>query len=71
MLIFIFQSIWLFIDELAGKDLDFQIIGKFLFYYAPTMMDKVLPFTILLSGIVTYGNLAEHNEFAAMKASGI
>lgn len=71
MVIFIFQTVWLFIDDLAGKDLDLAIIGKFLFYYMPTLVDKVLPLTVLLSSILTFGTFAENYEFAAMKASGI
>ncbi|NAS30034.1 LptF/LptG family permease [Flavobacteriaceae bacterium R38] len=71
MLIFVFQAIWIFIDEFAGKGLDFIIIGKFLFYYSPTLVNKVLPLTVLLSSIMTFGSFAENYEFAAMKASGI
>ncbi len=71
MLIFIFQTIWLFIDDLAGKGLDIVIIGKFLFYIMPNLTEKVLPLTVLLSSILTFGTFAENYEFAAMKASGI
>jgi len=71
MFIFIFQTIWLFIDDLAGKGLDVIIIGKFLFYLMPNLTEKVLPLTVLLSSIITFGTFAENYEFAAMKASGI
>lgn len=71
MFIFIFQSIWLYIDNLAGKGLDLMIIGKFIFYLLPNLTEKVLPLTVLLSSILTFGTFAEHYEFAAMKASGI
>ncbi len=71
MFIFIFQTIWLFIDDLAGKGLDIVIIGKFLFYLMPNLTEKVLPLTVLLSSILTFGAFAENYEFAAMKASGI
>ncbi|WP_254073658.1 LptF/LptG family permease [Cellulophaga sp. HaHaR_3_176] len=71
MLIFLFQTIWLFIDDLAGKGLDIFIIAKFLFYVMPSLMEKVLPLTVLLASILTFGSFAEHYEFAAMKASGI
>ncbi len=71
MFIFIFQTIWLFIDDLAGKGLDIIIIGKFLFYLMPNLTEKVLPLTVLLSSILTFGTFAENYEFAAMKASGI
>ncbi len=71
MFIFIFQAIWFFVEEFAGKGLDLAIIGKFLFYYSPTLINRVLPLTVLLSSIMTFGNLAENYEFAAMKASGV
>ena len=71
MFIFIFQTIWLFIDDLAGKGLDLIIIGKFLLYLMPNLTEKVLPLTVLLSSILTFGAFAENYEFAAMKASGI
>ncbi|MEC7771020.1 MAG: LptF/LptG family permease [Bacteroidota bacterium] len=71
IVIFIFQGIWLFIDDLAGKGLGMVIIGKFIFYFIPTLVDKVLPLTVLLSSILTFGTFAENYEFVAMKASGI
>ncbi|MCM5663614.1 LptF/LptG family permease [Galbibacter mesophilus] len=71
MFIFIFQAIWFFIDEFAGKDIDLIIVGKFLFYYSPNLIPMVLPLTVLLASIMTFGALAENYEFAAMKASGI
>ncbi len=71
MFIFIFQTIWLFIDDFAGKGLDVVIIGKFLLYLMPDLTEKVLPLTVLLSSILTFGTFAENYEFAAMKASGI
>ncbi|SHI98603.1 lipopolysaccharide export system permease protein [Arenibacter nanhaiticus] len=71
MFIFIFQTIWLFIDDFAGKGLDIFIIGKFMFYLMPNLMERVIPLTVLLSSILTFGSFAENYEFAAMKASGI
>lgn len=69
--IFVLQSIWLFIAELAGKDLDFMTIFKFIFYYSPIMVPLVLPLSILLASIMTFGSFAENYEFAAMKSGGI
>lgn len=71
MLIFLLQSIWLYISELAGKDLDVEIIGKFLLYVSPNLIPMVLPLTILVASIMTFGGFSEHYEFAAMKSSGI
>jgi lipopolysaccharide export system permease protein len=69
--IFILQGIWLFIAELAGKDLDAFLIVKFLLLYAPTVVPLVLPLSVLLASIMTFGSFAENYEFAAMKSSGI
>lgn len=69
--IFVLQAIWLFIGELAGKDLDFSMILKFLTFYFPSIIPMVLPLTILLASIMTFGDLSEHYEFAAMKSSGV
>ena len=69
--IFILQGIWLFIAELAGKDLDAWLVLKFLLFYSPKIVPLVLPLSILLASIMTFGNFAENYEFAAMKSSGI
>jgi lipopolysaccharide export system permease protein len=71
MLIFILQTIWLYIRELAGKDLDIEIIFKFLIYFMPKLIPLVLPLTILLASIMVFGDFAENYEFAAMKSTGI
>ena len=71
MLVFIFQTIWMFIDDLAGKEIDFEIIFKFLIFYCPKLIPLVLPLTVLLASIMTFGDLAENYEFAAIKSSGI
>lgn len=71
MLIFILQSIWLYISELAGKDLEVDVVLKFLLYVSPRLIVLVLPLTILLSSIMVFGSFAENYEFAAMKSTGI
>ena len=71
MLIFVLQAIWLYIKELAGKDLDITTVLKFLFYITPTLIPLILPLTILLASIMVFGNFAENYEFAAMKSTGI
>jgi lipopolysaccharide export system permease protein len=71
MFIFVLQTIWLYIGELAGKDLDVEVILKFLLYFSPKLVPLVLPLTILLTSIMTFGSFAENYEFAAMKSAGI
>ena len=71
MFIFILQSVWLYISELAGKDLAISVIFRFLVYVTPTLIPLILPLTILLASIMVFGNFAENYEFAAMKSTGI
>jgi lipopolysaccharide export system permease protein len=71
MLIFILQSVWLYIKELAGKDLAIDVIFKFLTYVTPTLIPLIVPLTILLTSIMVFGSFAENYEFAAMKSTGI
>lgn len=69
--IFILQTVWLFISELAGKGLDVIMILKFLLFAMPRLIPLVLPLSVLLASIMTFGSLSENYEFAAMKSSGI
>tara|TARA_Y100000588_G_scaffold381204_1_gene466425 strand:+ start:1530 stop:3797 length:2268 start_codon:yes stop_codon:yes gene_type:complete len=71
MFIFVLQGVWLYISELAGKDLDVSVTAKFILYYMPKLIPLVVPLTILLSSIMVFGNFAENYEFAAMKSTGI
>ena len=71
MFIFVLQGVWLYISELAGKDLDVLVTAKFIMYYIPKLIPLVVPLTILLSSIMVFGNFAENYEFAAMKSTGI
>jgi lipopolysaccharide export system permease protein len=69
--IFILQTVWLLIAELAGKDLDATMLLKFLLFSMPRLVPLVLPLSILLASIMTFGDLSENYELAAMKSAGI
>jgi len=69
--IFILQTVWLFIYDLAGRDLDLLLVVKFLLYGMPRIIPLVIPLSVLLASIMSFGNLAENYEFAAMKSAGI
>lgn len=71
MFIFVLQTIWLYINELAGKDLDIWIVLKFLWFVSPRLIPLVLPLTILVTSLMVFGNFSENYEFAAMKSTGI
>lgn len=69
--IFILQTVWLLIAELAGKDLDTSMVFKFLLFSMPRLVPLVLPLSILLASIMSFGDLSENYELAAMKSAGI
>ena len=69
--IFIVQFAWKEMDSYAGKGLGMFTISKLLFYLGISVIQLVLPLSILLGAIMTFGGLGERYELAAMKASGI
>ena len=71
ILIFVFHTIFTYIDELAGRGLELWIIFKFLFYFIPQLIPIIMPLAVVIASIMTFGAFAESYEFAAMKASGI
>lgn len=71
LFILLMQFLWKYIDDLVGKGLEWYIIAELLFYTASTLVPLALPLAILLSSIMTFGNLGEHYEIVALKAAGI
>lgn len=65
------QGLWKYLDDLVGKGLDFITIGQFLWYVSASMLTLAMPIAILISSIMTFGNLGESFELVAIKASGI
>lgn len=65
------QFLWRYIDVLVGKGLEFNVITEFLFYTSITLVPMALPLSILMSALMTFGNLGEKYELTAIKASGI
>lgn len=65
------QFFWLYMDELIGKGLGLLMILQLLFYMSATMVPLALPLGILLSSIMTFGNMGENMELVAIKAAGI
>ena len=65
------QFLWTYLDDLVGKGLGFDVLGKLMFYTAITFVPMAMPLAILLSSLMCFGNLGEFYELVAMKASGI
>ncbi len=69
--ILILQFLWRVIDDLAGKGLGWDIIAELLLYASASLVPLALPLAVLLSSIMTFGNLGEYFELTAIKSSGI
>ncbi len=65
------QSLWKYLDDLVGKGLDFFTIAQFLWYASASLLMLAMPIAILISSIMTFGNLGESFELVAIKSSGI
>lgn len=65
------QFLWRYIDELIGKGLSMDIMAQFFWYMGIMLVPQALPLAILLSALITFGNLGESSELTAIKAAGI
>ena len=65
------QFLWKYIDDIVGKGLDWFVIVKLLTYVSASLVPMALPLAILLSSLMTFGNLGEHYELVAFKSAGI
>lgn len=65
------QFLWKYIDDIVGKGLEWSVIAKLLFYVSASLVPMALPLAILLSSLMTFGNLGEHYELVAFKSAGI
>lgn len=65
------QFLWRYIDELIGKGLSMDVLVQFFWYMALMLVPQALPLAILLSSLITFGNLGESSELTAIKAAGI
>ena len=69
--VLLMQFLWVYVDDLVGKGLSFKIIMELFFHASVTFVPMALPLAILLASIMSFGDLGEHYELVAMKASGI
>lgn len=65
------QFLWRYVDELIGKGLSMEILAQFFWYMGLMLIPQALPLAILLSALITFGNLGESFELTAIKAAGV
>ena len=71
LFVLVMQFFWLYIDDLVGKGLDVLTIFRLIAYVAATAVPLALPLALLISSIMTFGNLGESFELVAIKSAGI
>jgi lipopolysaccharide export system permease protein len=71
MFVFFMMFIFKYIDDFVGKGLGVAVLSKLFFYFSLTTIPMALPLAILLSSLMTFGNLGEHFELTAMKSAGL
>lgn len=60
-----------YFDEIFGKGLSFWVYMELISYFVISISPMALPLAVLLSSLMTFGNLGEHFELTAIKSSGI
>src|SRR5574344_1617407 len=65
------QFLWRYVDVLIGKGLSLDILAQFFWYMGLMLMPQAFPLAILLSSLISFGNLGESSELTAIKAAGI
>ena len=71
LFVLILQFFWLWIDDFVGKGIDGITILRLIVYLSATLVPLALPLAVLLSSIMTFGNLGETFELVAIKSAGI
>lgn len=71
MFLFLMLFLWKYIDDLVGKGLEWHVVARLLFFSLADLIPMALPLAVLLSSLMTFGNLAESYEMVALKASGV
>lgn len=71
LLVLVMQFFWLYIDDFVGKGLSTGLILEFIWYQSAVLVPLALPLAVLLSSLMTFGNLGETYELVAIKSAGI
>ena len=71
LFIFVMQFLWMWMNNLIGKGLTIDLLGKFFWYSSLTLIPKSMPLAVLLASLISFGNLGERFELLSMKAAGI
>ncbi len=65
------QTLWLYIDDIAGKGIGFFLMVELVGYMSVSMIPMALPVAVLISSVMVLGNLAERYELSSIKSAGV
>lgn len=71
LFVLVMQFFWLYIDDFVGKGLGIGVVFEFIWYQSAVLIPLALPLAILLSSLMTFGNLGESFELVAIRSAGI
>ena len=71
LFVLMMQFLWKYVNDLIGKGLSLDVLAQFFWYMALMLVPQALPLALLLSSLISYGNLGENSELTAIKAAGV
>lgn len=71
LFVFVMQTLWLYIDDIAGKGVGFFLLTELVAYLSISMIPMSLPVAVLISSVMVLGNLAERYELSSIKSAGV
>jgi lipopolysaccharide export system permease protein len=71
LFVFVMQTLWLYIDDIAGKGVGFFLMIELVGYMSISMIPLALPVAVLISSVMVLGNMAERYELSSVKSAGV
>jgi lipopolysaccharide export system permease protein len=71
LFVLLMQTVWVYIDDIMGKGAGLLFISEMIFYMSILMIPWALVIGILISSVMSIGDLAEKYELSSMKSAGV
>ena len=62
LFVLMMQFLWQYVEDLVGKGLSMTVMAQFFGYMGLMLVPQALPLAVLLSSLITYGNLGEQSD---------
>ena len=71
LFVLLMQTVWVYIDDIMGKGAGILFISEMIFYLSIYLFPMALVIGVLISSVMSVGNLAEKYELSSMKSAGV